>query len=256
MNKRKVVFYSLILAVSLLFPAFSGCKATTSTTSQSVTTDNTTITYTPVENTGGEKYFSFSATGIPLFSFEYPVDYVVKSDQTMPDSPSTALRILPSTVLNETTNTSVITTVTPYSTVYIVTALPPDALIDLNGYDFIFIYVTSLSGNNHTADIKIDKTTNELKHLEADYIKDLKIIYIRQVVVGRIQGWEVKYSFTNYPRNAFTVDHTKPTSMIERDIYFDYEGMSFRIDLYSDAAIIDKTGKAYEHILQTFKLLE
>jgi hypothetical protein len=255
MNKNKLIFYSLILAVSLLFLAFSGCGANTVTTSKPVTnTDSTVITYTPVNNTNGEEYSSFSATGIPPFSFEYPVEYIVKSYQTMPDFPSTNLILIPSTELHQTINTSVITTVTPYQTIITVTTLPPDFVFDLNDYNIILIYIAY---HVKPADMAVDETTVELKRLETEgHIDNLRVVYKKQVVVGGIQGWEVKHSLTDYPQNALGIDRTKPTSMISRDIYFDYKDMSFNISLFSDATIIDETEKAYEHILQTFKLLE
>ena len=79
MNKNKLIFYSLILAVSLLFLAFCGC--------------NKVITYAPGDNTNGEKYSSFSATGVPLFSFEYPVEYLITSYHSMPEFTGTSVML-------------------------------------------------------------------------------------------------------------------------------------------------------------------
>jgi hypothetical protein len=226
MNKRKVVFYSLILAVSLLFPAFSSCGV------------NKVITYTPMNNANDGKYSSFSATGIPLFSFEYPVDYVITSYHPMPEFTGTSvmLRTLAS--------------------------IPPTTtMTDQIPLDFVFnnIYIDIVYLNEYAppAEAAVDNIAVEYKRYEeSGSVKDFKIIYKRQVVVGGVKGWEIEYSFINYPETFAGYDTSHPMPLIVRNVYFDYKDMSFNISLFSDAAIIDKTEKAYEHILQTFKLLE
>jgi hypothetical protein len=226
MNKNKLIFYSLILVASFLFLAFGGCGVKV-------------MTYTPVTNANGEKYSSFVATGVPLFSFEYPVDYVITSYQPMPEFPGTSLML------------GTLASIPPTTTM--TDQISSDLI--LNSID---IYINDyLDDDVPTAEAAVDNIAVEYAQYEKEGgVKDFKIIYKRQVVVGGVKGWEIKYSFINYPRIFFGRDYNHPTPLIDRQVYFDYKDMSFNIGLFSDASIIDKTEKAYEHILQTFKLLE
>jgi hypothetical protein len=191
-----------------------------------------------MNNANDEKYSSFVATGIPLFSFEYPVNYVIKSYQPMPefDSTSVLLRTLES--------------IPPTTTM---TDEAPSGLI----FNNIDIYINYLGDYVPPAETAVNDIAVKFEHYEAaGSVKDFKIIYKRQVVAGGVKGREIEYSFINYPETLTGYDISHPIPLISREVYFDYKGMSFNVRLTSDASIIDKTEKAYEHILQTFKLLE
>ena len=226
MKKKSMIFYrSILLVISFLLFTFSGCRI------------DKIITYTPVNNTSGEIYSTFSATEIPPFSFEYPNNYVITSYQSMPRFPSTS-------VLLRTIESLPVTTITDEA--------PKDFIF--NGID---VYIAYFNEYVPTAETAIDNIAVKYEQYEeAGHVKDFKIIYKRQVVVGGFKGWEIKYSFIKYEITLIGIDYSHPTPLVVRQVYFDYQDMSFNLILTSDASIIDKTEKGYEHILQTFKLLE
>ncbi len=228
MKKKKLSIYCLIIVLGLFSLAVSGCKATTVTTSETTTTENTILTYTPTNNTNGEKYSSFIATGIPRFSLEYPDEYEVMSYQPMPEYPSTSLMFR---TVKPTTNST-----KTYSK-----------------FNSINISVVYLNSYFPSAEAAVDKTASQWG---AGNVEDFNVIYKRQVMVGGIQGWEIKLSLTTFPQGFGIVAYDVPIHIIVREVYFDYQGMSFNIALISGANIINETDKAYEYVLGTFKLLE
>lgn len=242
MKKKKLSIYCLIIVIGLLSLAVSGCKTNTTTTTitqtnttttiittePTITSDNVVVTYTP-DNT---EYSTFTAIGLLAYSFEYPVEYIIKGDQYM------HVMLCPP----EPTQTTTIC-ITDISNVVV--------------FNYIYIDISAFSDYTSTADIELGKSILENQKLEAiGYIKDFKVIYKRQVVVGGIKGWEAKYSFINYPRGFGVIDYDIPIYSIERIVFFDYDNVSFKVNLISDASIMDRTEKGFEHILQTFKLLE
>lgn len=233
MTIKKVMYY-FISITTLLSLVLSGCTA------------NTVVTYTPLNNTNSEEYHTFSATGIPLFSFEYPVDYVITSYQPMPDFPGTSIIVQSSKYLNPSI----------YATETIATISPTveETPSELKKFSLVEIDINYIGKYFKPADIVVDEFTEELKNREKEgRISDFKIIYKKKVIVDDIQGWEVKYSYTNYPDSLIV---RTPTPLVRRAVFFDYNDMLFQIMCVSNVSITDETGKAYEHVLRTFKLIE
>lgn len=206
---------------SLLLLMLSGCS-------------NRVITYTPEAAVNNEEYSTFTTTGIPLFTFEYPLDYIVINYNTMPEAPWTNLILRPAI---------------PNSDRASIDEFPAQT------FSQIEIFIMNLVPENPQANYAVNKTIVEYQELEAaGNVKDFKVIYKRKVVVSGVKGWEIKYSFINYTYTQFGFVNPRP--LVGRDLCFANDDMSFEIRFISDADIINKTGKYFDHILQTFKFLE
>jgi hypothetical protein len=185
--------------------------------------------YTQIENTGGDRYTLFDAEkAIPRFSFEYPSDYQLSSYQPMPAISLTS-------VILSVPNAEV----SKIKSVEIYVQAPYEALSDAEAYMKYTI-------------------NNDKKDVRNGFVKDFKIIEKNKMIIGEIQGWELIVSFyvTGKPVHGF--DDASPTErpVVSRYLFFDYRGMIWKVIVSSTTDVADQAKLDYEHIIQTFKILD
>lgn len=88
------------------------------------------------------------------------------------------------------------------------------------------------------------------------YINDFKLLKRSPAVVAGIPGEQIIYSHLAY-LNFDDADPSKAflTTLVKREIFFDYNGLIWNIRISSGLEKSDEVGADFEHILQTFKLL-
>ena len=74
------------------------------------------------------------------------------------------------------------------------------------------------------------------------------------VKVGEIQGWELTASFTT--ELVVNNGNSSEIGINLRTVFFDYHKYTYRISVISSASSFDSAVSAYEHLLNTFKIIE
>lgn len=192
--------------------------------------DTGTKYYTPIVYSQGDNYKSFITVreGVPYFSFEYPSFYYL-SDQTDIWCEGFGFVIMGGNVSEEEF---------------------------MNGtIKDIRISIFNINQGFTDAESSMERTISFRKW---SFQRNYKLIAKQQSVVGGIDGWETVISFRERPlKNIGQGIPRKPAFIIARDFYFDYQGITWEISLYTDADSYEKETRAvFEHILQTFKFHE
>ncbi|MFC1945834.1 hypothetical protein ACFLW1_01400 [Chloroflexota bacterium] len=179
--------------------------------------------YPAIERVGGESYNVFSAGegNTPRFSFEYPAAYELIEYNSMPENLSTNVRMSRSSLEEA-----------------------------REGYiKLIEIHIDKHSGS---AEIKLNERVDEHKSVvSAGTARDLRLAEKISIVFSGIKGWEIVISKTSLPFPPAPLVN-KPTPTMSREIFFDYQGMVWRISLFSDLATYEQAEADFEHVLGTF----
>ena len=87
------------------------------------------------------------------------------------------------------------------------------------------------------------------------FMRNFRLVEKRRVVVDGVEGWETIITFRERP--FIPSGHGTPRDpafIISRDLFFDYQGMTWQISLYTDKDSYEQqTKEEFEHILSTFK---
>ncbi len=83
--------------------------------------------------------------------------------------------------------------------------------------------------------------------------EDFKLLDRGSITVNGIQAQQIVYSYTSFPELVYHKD-TK-VSVTVREVYFDYGGLIWEISISSNTSTAEAANVHFEHILQTFKIL-
>jgi hypothetical protein len=88
--------------------------------------------------------------------------------------------------------------------------------------------------------------------------RNFRLLEKHKAIIDGVEGWETVMSYRTRP-TLFPVDVTpiSPSFIIERDLFFNYQGVTWEISLYTDKESYEKqTKEDFENILRTFKFHE
>jgi hypothetical protein len=206
----------VVLCITLVLLSFVSCV------------QKKTTTYLPIDTGDATGYQLFSSSnGTVHFSLEYPSSYNLINGTTGDNNPFLSLTLLGHT---------------------------EDEFITGN-VKFINISITNYSKEwlgFPDAKTAMEKNISEYKW---SLKRNFRLVEKHKAIVDGIDGWETNITFRERPqRNLADAIARAPIFAVARDLFFDYQGMTWHISLYTDKGSYEKQTKAdFEHILRTFK---
>jgi hypothetical protein len=206
----------VLVFLALAFIACNGC----------IESGAISYTFKGVQNVTVNRYVS-SRDSLPRFSFEYPVCYSL-SDRTEGNL-----------------NPALYIYLNAESSDEFFKGILKDIRIEMTNYDPKWLGF---------ADAKTSMNRN-ISDLKRVLYRNFRILAKRRITVNGIQGWETIVSFRERPFSGIIDMKARlPNFMIARDVYFDYQGVTWVISLYSDKNSYEiQTKNNFELILKTFK---
>ena len=221
MNKKKFSYLMFLLLTGYMLISlfsFSSCI------------DSGMKHYAPIEYSEGNDFKTFVTVeeGAPYLSFEYP-SYYRLSDQTDTWHDGFAFVVLGGNISEEEFYSGKVKN--------------------------IEIHIKSIAHGFSNAETSMEHRISLRKwSLQRNY----RLREKHKAVVGGIEGWETIITYRERPPpNIGHGTPGGPAFIVARELFFDYQGMTWQIRLYTDADSYEKETKAvFEHLLQTFKFHE
>jgi hypothetical protein len=176
--------------------------------------------------TGCSEYKIFTLEkGIAHFTFEYPSVYKVGKVEVRSDLDYTDVTLNgPGVRYTEGTNRT---------------------------YIYIFIQATSEAFPNAESSLEYELTFNDGLPL-----KDYQLLERSQISVAGIDGEQIIYYWDmgvpEYPDDP----EPEPIPTIMREVYFDYGNLIWTLSIRSNQAIVEEANAIFEHMLETFQILD
>jgi hypothetical protein len=164
----------------------------------------------------GYKTFSLEK-GIGHFSFEYPARYKVEITEVRTDLQYTH-----------------VTFSSPFSK-------------ELRDSTFITVFVAPPDDASPNSEALLEKSL-----ASAEVLDDFRFVERFSLTVAGVQGQEVVYSYGRLVSNYENV--RIPEFM--REVYFDRGGLIWSVSMRSNQSMAEADEADFEHVLQTFKILE
>jgi hypothetical protein len=104
------------------------------------------------------------------------------------------------------------------------------------------------------ADIAMKENISGIKW---EFLRNFRLIQKHRVMVNGYEGWETVITFRErvYPARI-EGPSLPPAFIVQRDIFLDYQGVTYRIEIYADEQSYEQNKGDFEHILKTFKVIE
>jgi hypothetical protein len=187
-----------------------------------------TTTYKPLDSTDGSAYKTFTTPNDSRvhFSFGYPSSYVLTDESAGQSNPEISVHFSATTKED----------------------------FEIGRFKYIEIEVTNLLRHSGYPDAEtaMKRRINEYKW---SWSRNYRLVTKHRVVVDGVEGWETIISFRHKPYQTFDPWPTpKQNFVVYKDLFFDYQGMTWRIYLETDADSYKQQASAdFEHVLRTFK---
>ena len=114
---------------------------------------------------------------------------------------------------------------------------------------YVRVFETGWNDYKDATDL-LEKNTQRL----SDSYKDYQILERSSVTVDNIKGEKLISSYT--PGESHESDLKEPTLLINRRVYFDYEGLVWEIMMISIEKVAEADEPIWEHLIETFKILD
>jgi hypothetical protein len=191
--------------------------------------ENIKNTYKPLEGTDGKEFTKFSSSNASLihFSFEYPSSYYLTDESKGNNNPSLVVQ-LSATTENE---------LGKHSIKYM------DIWITNYSSEWLGLPDAKKTMDEHIADVKWALYRN------------YRLIEKQKVVLEGVEGWETIVTYrSRLVKDNYHGWSDPPAFITERNLFFDYQGMTWEFRLYTDSETYKKqTKEDFEHVLRTFK---
>ncbi len=216
MGKKQIFKILLILCILALTFPISDCI------------NNEIQYYAPIQRSSSDEYKTFTTSEESLvhFSFEYPSDYWLNDQSQGNVNPSLYVGLTGVTIddLSQGIVKDIDIRITNYSPKWL--GLPD-------------------------AESAVKEQINEYKW---SFYRNYRLLEKHKAVIDGVEGWEIVVTFRERPLPDFGYGKLRePISVVARDLFFDYQGITWQISLYTDVESYEKDTKAvFEHILQTF----
>ncbi len=115
-------------------------------------------------------------------------------------------------------------------------------------YNAISIFVDTKSDSFPNAEAAMEFSLSSHEKWE-----DFKLLDRGSITVNGIQAQQIIYSYTVLRDPMYFKD--TQVSATEREVYFDYGGLIWEISISSNTSTAEAANVHFEHILQTFKIL-
>jgi hypothetical protein len=86
--------------------------------------------------------------------------------------------------------------------------------------------------------------------------KNLEFISTTSIIVDGIQANGYIVAFTSTPDPDRDPPYLKPVDMMAKDIYFDYNGLIWKLSLWSTAEYFTSNEILFEQLIESFKILD
>jgi hypothetical protein len=194
-------------------------------------TENATVSYLP-ENKKADDYCYESSLNstVPLFSFCYPSNYHLIDEARSNLNPWLHIG------LNSNTKEEFFA------------GIVKDIDIYITNYDSRWL-------NFPNAESLMNE---KLSECQDDFHINPELLAKRRFTLDGIEGWEIIISFQEAPLTNKVDMIARPAALvIKRSLYFDYQGITWELTLYTDKeSYYMQTKQDFEHILQTFRFNE
>ena len=174
-------------------------------------------------DSSGYKTFTLEE-GIGHFTFEYPARYEVELVEERSDLGYTS-----------------------------VTLSGPGPNLKKGGMDYTFFDVFVDETNDYSPDAGV-----ALQHTLALVSEwpDYQFLEQSTVSVAGVEGQQVVYFYDRGVREYPEDPEPEPLPTIMRDVYFDHSGLIWLLAIRSNQAVAEDANVIFEHILETFKILD
>lgn len=180
-----------------------------------------TITGCFSTDASGYQYFVMDE-GAAQFSFEYNTKYKISYTKTLQD-------------------------VTKFLELAVVDLIAP---LNKKTKDYTSMGILVGAGNILARDAESEMTNNLKKYSTS---MGFQLLEQSDITVSGVPAKLIAYK----ERNILPIDRglTEPPFEVLREVYFDYNGLIWRIDIRSDSTTAEEDKADFEHVLQTFKIL-
>jgi hypothetical protein len=129
------------------------------------------------------------------------------------------------------------------------------------GTNRTFIYIFIRTSNDYIPDAKSSLEydlafNNELVQRDSRLLKDYKLLERSQIYVAGIDGEQLIYYWDmgvpEYPEDP----DPGPIPTVMRKVYFDYDNLIWELSIRSNQAIVEEANAIFEHMLETFQILD
>jgi hypothetical protein len=118
---------------------------------------------------------------------------------------------------------------------------------------FIYLFIRTTSNDVPSAESALE---DELTFKSGLPLKDYQLMERSQISVAGIDGEQLIYYWDmgvpEYPDDP----EPEPIPTIMRKVYFDYGNLIWTLSIRSNQAIVEEANAIFEHILETFKILD
>ena len=108
----------------------------------------------------------------------------------------------------------------------------------------------------YSTDAKALLESDLAEYENGSYVSDFKLLDRSQISVSGIQGEQFSYSHTWYPDALSPKSSGNPYPMLGRIIYFYSDGVIWELSVDSPLSTAEQAKIDFDHILQTFKILD